>query len=537
MSLLLDAIKKAEQRQGEAATPPANDPFEEIEFTPLETVLPDGDGQPAPINLETDPADLTIPFDPELLGEALETVPELVKKPTLLATSITDPQLNLPTHSVAETAAEAPLELTLEQPDLEPDPELTYSPKTDSNPKPDAAKMLPTDKPADQPEPISIEPPALSTDTNIPPAEALDTVVSNPLSQSNSGSQPETPAPPLVNNKFSVVSLVTLLTIGLIAVTCFYYFSSQYDNSTSIPSELAELNEITQHPNIQGFGATAVDPATKPASTTAQPADFNVTSKTAPPPLAPEQLAEPAANAGASTKTDLVTKLAGQNNLSNSQSPEGLSAATANTAPDPQPGIFVKRQQKQDLIALKKAAESALNGGDLKQATAFYQQWLKRQPQSLGAFFGLAASASLAGDRSLAISYYQNILQIDPANITAQASLLNLPGQASNQDLRQLLALLKTSPNDSFLNYLMGNYQAQRGDWRKAQGYYFNAHSLQPGNASYSYNLAIALDQIGQHSSAINYYQQALAETIMPLSTNAQHSVLQRLDALQADNQ
>ena len=534
MSLLLDAIKKAEQRQGKAASHAADDTAEEIEFTLLETEFPDGDTQPDPIDLQTDPADLTIPFDPELLDGPLETMPESIENPALLTASITtDPQLELP-------AAESPLELTLEQPNLEPDPEIVYSPPTDSNPEPPGT---PTDEPANQSKPISLEPQALASDTHIPPAVALDTATSDPLTQSSSDFQAGAPVPPPVKNKLSVVRLLALLTIGLIAVTFFYYFSSQYDEAPSPPSEVAKLNEHTQHPNIQGFGATAADPVTKPASTMAQATDFDVANRLAPASLVPEELAELvalAANAVADAKTEPVTKLADQNNpmdnLTNNHSPAASSSPTVNTADGFQPEIFVKRLQKQDFITLKTAAESALNGGDLEQATTLYQQWLKRQPHSLGAFFGLAASASLAGDRSLAISYYQNILQIDPANITAQASLLNLPGEASNQDLRQLLALLKASPNDSFLNYLMGSYQAQRGDWKKAQGYYFDAHSLQPGNASYSYNLAIALDQIGQRQSAINFYRQALTETIMPLSANAQQSALQRLDILQASN-
>ena len=53
----------------------------------------------------------------------------------------------------------------------------------------------------------------------------------------------------------------------------------------------------------------------------------------------------------------------------------------------------------------------------------------------------------------------------------------------------------------------------EQNKWPQAQQAYFQAHSLDPRNPDYAYNLAIGLEHLGQQKIALEYYRKALQLT------------------------
>ena len=49
-----------------------------------------------------------------------------------------------------------------------------------------------------------------------------------------------------------------------------------------------------------------------------------------------------------------------------------------------------------------------------------------------------------------------------------------------------------------------------QGQWSQAQRAYFQAHHLEAGNPDYAYNLAVALEHLGQQKLALSFYRVAL---------------------------
>lgn len=58
----------------------------------------------------------------------------------------------------------------------------------------------------------------------------------------------------------------------------------------------------------------------------------------------------------------------------------------------------------------------------------------------------------------------------------------------------------------------LGNLYASRARWPEAQAAFFEAHRLEPANPDVLYNLAVALDNLGQSRLAADYYRRSLAQ-------------------------
>lgn len=72
-------------------------------------------------------------------------------------------------------------------------------------------------------------------------------------------------------------------------------------------------------------------------------------------------------------------------------------------------------------------------------------------------------------------------------------------------------SLLAQDPGSSALNFALGNQLAQQGRWAEAQQEYFKAFAGDPENADFAYNLAISLDHLRQARLAREYYLRAVA--------------------------
>ena len=156
----------------------------------------------------------------------------------------------------------------------------------------------------------------------------------------------------------------------------------------------------------------------------------------------------------------------------------------------------------------------AFQRNDLAAARDAYQRALARERTNRDALLGLAAIDVRTGQINSAEGRYLKLLEIDPRDSHAVASLISLRGQldpvASESRLKSLIA---SQPESALLHFSLGNQYAQQSRWSEAQAAYFKAHSVDPENADYAFNLAVSLDQLHQGKLALDFYRRALALT------------------------
>jgi tetratricopeptide (TPR) repeat protein len=154
-------------------------------------------------------------------------------------------------------------------------------------------------------------------------------------------------------------------------------------------------------------------------------------------------------------------------------------------------------------------AYQAYQRGDYVTAAQGYRQVLSMDSRNRDALLGLAAIAQQQGQDEAAQHYYRQLLVLDPRDPVAQAALLNFAPDEGNTESR-LKSMLAEQPRSAALHFALGNFYADQSGWGDAQQYYFNAHTLEPTNAQFTFNLAVSLDHLGQRKLAAQYYQQAL---------------------------
>ena len=155
----------------------------------------------------------------------------------------------------------------------------------------------------------------------------------------------------------------------------------------------------------------------------------------------------------------------------------------------------------------------AYNRGDLKSARSNYQEMLRDEPSNRDALLGMAAIEVRANRLEQAAIYYQNLLQINPRDPYAQAGLLALRAQITDpvQTESRVKNLLASDPEAQILYFSLGNQYAQQGRWPEAQQAYFKAYTAEPENPDFAYNLAVSLDQVRQPKLALEYYRRAIS--------------------------
>ena len=196
--------------------------------------------------------------------------------------------------------------------------------------------------------------------------------------------------------------------------------------------------------------------------------------------------------------------------------PAGAAAAAVpapvETAPaTPRDTIVVTASDAAPVInPLLTEAYTALAAGNLESSQRLYNQLLRSEPNNIDALLGLAAIATQQGDTSAATRQYQKILELDPRNSLAQAGLIGMFGRADPMSAETRLKQLIARDPSAYLYFTLGNVHADRSLWAQAQQAYFQAHHLQPDNPDYAYNLAVALEHIGQPKPALDYYRRAV---------------------------
>ncbi len=196
--------------------------------------------------------------------------------------------------------------------------------------------------------------------------------------------------------------------------------------------------------------------------------------------------------------------------------PESASDSTGSVSPRAGEGLAPIAINAPTLAVdpLVEQAYQAFLRNDLAVARDGYQRALVREPTNRDALLGLAAIDVRSGQLNSAEARYLRLLEIDPRDSHAMASLISLRGQldpvASESRLKSLIA---SQPEAALLHFSLGNQYAQQSRWSEAQAAYFKAHSVDPENADYAFNLAVSLDQLHQGKLALEFYQRALALT------------------------
>jgi tetratricopeptide (TPR) repeat protein len=156
-------------------------------------------------------------------------------------------------------------------------------------------------------------------------------------------------------------------------------------------------------------------------------------------------------------------------------------------------------------------AYNALTAGNLESSQRLYNQLIKSDPRNVEALLGLAAIATQHGDRDAATRHYVKVIEFDPRNAYAQAGLIGMLGRADPQSAEtRVKQLIARDPGVAYLHFTLGNTYIDQNRWPDAQQAFFQAYHLQPDNADYAYNLAVALEHIGQSKSALDFYRRAV---------------------------
>lgn len=160
-------------------------------------------------------------------------------------------------------------------------------------------------------------------------------------------------------------------------------------------------------------------------------------------------------------------------------------------------------------------AYQALQRGEYKAAEELYKTVRERHPGNIDALLGSAVIASYQNQTDQALQFYTRVLELDATNSLAQAGLIGIIGKSDVSLAEARLKELIANKPAAHFYFALGNLYANQGQWEQAQSAYFEAHHLQPMHADYSYNLAVALDQMRLPGPALQYYlkAQSLSET------------------------
>ncbi len=172
---------------------------------------------------------------------------------------------------------------------------------------------------------------------------------------------------------------------------------------------------------------------------------------------------------------------------------------------------IVRRKISNKSLSLTQQAYKQYQYGHYTKAKKLYRRVLSKKPDYKNALLGMAAISIKENKIAQAKKYYVQVLQRSPNDTTAVLALNQLRQSIVPLKAEQLLKnKLQKNPENPELQASIGNLYASQARWKQAQSHYFNAYSLDTGNASYCYNLAISLDNLAKTEQAISYYKKAL---------------------------
>lgn len=137
------------------------------------------------------------------------------------------------------------------------------------------------------------------------------------------------------------------------------------------------------------------------------------------------------------------------------------------------------REEPDNRDALLGMAALELRAQRLDQAERYYRKVLEADPREPHAHAGLLALRAQL---------------VDPVQLESRVK-----------------TLIAGDPDAFVLYFTLGNQYAQQGRWPEAQQAYFKAFAADPENPDFAYNLAVSLDHVRQPKLALEYYRRALS--------------------------
>lgn len=213
-------------------------------------------------------------------------------------------------------------------------------------------------------------------------------------------------------------------------------------------------------------------------------------------------------------------------------------AAARSDAATPRPPIHFDRSPAEiaPFAAVLTAAHEAYGAGDLPLARARYQEALASAPDNPDALDGLGAIALQQGQHGLARQYFRRALIAHPLDPAALAGLARTERHDPMQAESRLKDSVTSQPDAVGTHLALGDALAAQQRWAEAQQAYFQAHSLAPGHPDIAYNLAVALDHLGQRRPAAGFYRKALQLADEHPARFSRHHCETRLQLLQAQD-
>lgn len=228
----------------------------------------------------------------------------------------------------------------------------------------------------------------------------------------------------------------------------------------------------------------------------------------------PASPAAPASGVGVAPKQQQQTKVSPppQSGSARAEAPAPRAPSQASRAPASPSKLSV--HPAVPLVHPKlQAGWLAYNQGDLAVARANYEAVVRDEPSNRDALLGMAALEVRANRPTEAESYYRKLLEINPRDPHAQAGMLALRAHMTDpvQAESKVKSLLAGDPEAHVLYFTLGNEYAQQRRWPEAQQAYFKAFSGDPENPDFAYNLAVSLDHVRQPKLALEYYRRAIS--------------------------
>ncbi len=188
------------------------------------------------------------------------------------------------------------------------------------------------------------------------------------------------------------------------------------------------------------------------------------------------------------------------------------SGATASVAPSPAARVAISRGDTAVPRVNPAVSEAwaALDARQFDTAQRLYNQVLRSEPSNVDALLGLAAIAQHESRPEDVQRHFMAILDVEPRHTLAQSGLVALMSRADPQAAETRLKQLLAREPSSALYFNLGNLYAEQTQWPQAQQAYFQAHTLDPRNPDYAYNLAVGLEHLGQSKLALDFYRKAL---------------------------
>ncbi len=217
---------------------------------------------------------------------------------------------------------------------------------------------------------------------------------------------------------------------------------------------------------------------------------------------------------------------------------QSVNPTAAPKAEAKQPLNIVMQQIEDPVSVLLNQGYQAYVAGNFALAQQHYQSVLQRSPSNRDALLGLAVIAHRGGQPESARQYYQSLLRLNPKDTQAMAGLIALQDVTNPElDEARLKLMIDQQPEAAYLHYALGNLYVNQSRWAEAQQSFFRAHHFQPDNADYAFNLAVSLDQLRQSSPALQYYRLALQLQQAGNASFNNADVIQRIAVLTQANQ